>query len=72
MDVELKKAVVREVKDLIINDQGIQVCIANIRAQNSDTYRVVTDILQNNTKAHDMIGIYSKICLQTSSDWDDE
>jgi hypothetical protein len=32
----------------------------------------VTDILQNNTKAHDMIGIYSKICLQTSSDWDDE
>ena len=65
MDADLKKAVVKEVKDLILNDQGIQGCIANIRAQNSDPYRVVTDILQNNTKAHEMIGIYSKFCMQT-------
>ena len=65
MDADLKKAVVKEVKDLILNDQGIQGCIANIRAQNSDPYRVVTEILQNNTKAHEMIGIYSKFCMQT-------
>ena len=65
MDADLKKAVVKEVKDVILNDQGIQGCIANIRAQNSDPYRVVTDILQNNTKAHEMIGIYSKYCMQT-------
>jgi len=68
MDKELKKAVVKEVKDLILNDQGIQGSIANIRAQNNDTYRVVTVILQNNTKAHDMIGIHSQICLQTYSE----
>ena len=61
MDAELKKAVVKEVKDLIINDRGIQGCIANIRVKNNDPYRVVTDILENNSKAHEMIGICCKI-----------
>ena len=65
MDAELKKAVVKEVKDLIINDRGIQGCIANIRGQNNDPYRVVTDILENNSKAHEMIGICCKIWYQT-------
>ena len=56
MDTEQKKAIAKEIKSLLINDQGIQSCISNIRAQNNDPYRVFTEIVTQNDKAQDMIG----------------
>jgi hypothetical protein len=66
MDADLKKAVLKQVKELLLNDQGIQAHISNIKANNSDPYRVVTDILENNVKAHEMIGIESNILLSNT------
>ena len=63
MDADLKKAVLKQVKELLLNDQGIQAHISNIKANNSDPYRVATDILENNVKAHEMIGIESDFLL---------
>ena len=56
MDTEQKKAIVKEIKSLLINDQGIQASISNIHAQNNDPYRVFTEIVTQNDKAQDMIG----------------
>jgi len=56
MDPELKKTIAKEIRSLLINDQGIQACVANIRSQNSDPYRVFTEIVTQNEKAHEMIG----------------
>ena len=66
MDSELKKAVVKQVKELLLNDQGIQAHISNIKANNSDPYRVATDILENNVKAHEMIGIETNFLLSNT------
>jgi RNA-binding protein YhbY len=56
MDTEQKKAIVKEIKSLLMNDQGIQASISNIRAQNNDPYRVFTEIVTQNDRAQDMIG----------------
>ena len=40
MDTDQRKAIAKEIKTLLINDSGIQASISNIRAQNSDPYRV--------------------------------
>jgi len=66
MDSELKKAVVKQVKELLLNDQGIQAHISNIKANNSEPYRVATDILENNVKAHEMIGIETNFLLSNT------
>jgi len=57
MDTEQKKAIVKEIKSLLMNDQGIQASISNIRAQNNDPYRVFTEIVTQNDRAQDMIGM---------------
>ena len=56
MDTDQRKAIAKEIKTLLINDSGVQASISNIRAQNSDPYRVFTEIVTQNDKAQEMIG----------------
>jgi hypothetical protein len=59
MNTDLKNSISRELKSLLLNDQGVQSSISNIRAQNSDPYRVFTEIVTQNEKAQEMIGTKS-------------
>jgi hypothetical protein len=63
MDSELKKSIAKEIKSLLMNDQGIQASVSNIRSQNNDPYRVFTEIVTQNDKAHEMIGTFSSLIL---------
>ena len=65
MDPDLKKSITKEIKSLLINDLGIQGCISNIRSQNNDPYRVFTEIVTQNEKAHEMIGTYQCILIKS-------
>ena len=65
MDPDLKKSITTEIKSLLINDLGIQGCISNIRSQNNDPYRVFTEIVTQNEKAHEMIGTYQCILIKS-------
>ena len=56
MDAQLKSSISSELKSLLLNDKGIQSSVSNIRAQNSDPYRVFTEIVTQNDKAQEMIG----------------
>ena len=72
MDPDLKKSITKEIKSLLINDLGIQGCISNIRSQNNDPYRVFTEIVTQNEKAHEMIGTYQSILIKSCSSYEIE
>ena len=71
MDADQRKAIAKEIKTLLINDTGVQASISNIRAQNSDPYRVFTEIVTKNDKAQEMIGIILHILYHVKlKQWD--
>jgi len=72
MDPELKTSIAKEIKSLLINDLGIQACVSNIRSQNNDPYRVFTEIVTQNEKAHEMIGTFLSILIMSCSSYEIE
>ena len=56
MEAEQRKAVRTLLKDLLLNDEGIQGFVRDIRVSSHDPYRVFTDIVLHNKPAQDNIG----------------
>ena len=56
MEPEQRKAVRTLLKDLLLNDEGIQGFVRDIRVSSHDPYRVFTDIVLNNKPAQENIG----------------
>ena len=56
MEPQERKAVRTVLKDLLLNDEGIQSFVRDIRVSSQDPYRVFNEIVLHNKQAQEMIG----------------
>ena len=59
MEADQRRAVRVVLKDLLLNDEGIQGFVRDIRVSSHDPYRVFTDIVLHNKPAQENIGTSS-------------
>jgi hypothetical protein len=60
MEPEQRKAVRAVLKDLLLNDEGIQGFVRDIRNSNHDPYRVFSEVIMHNKQAQEIIGWFLK------------
>jgi len=56
MEPDQRKGIRTLLKDLLLNDEGIQGLVRDIRVSSHDPYKVFSDIIMHNKQAQDTIG----------------
>ena len=56
MEPEQRRAVRAVLKDLLLNDDGIQGFVRDIRNSSQDPYRVFSEVIMHNKQAQEIIG----------------